>query len=127
LTAGAGNDSLNGGNGNDVMNGGADNDSLTGGNGDDIIAGGTGDDAMSGGNGDDLFVFETGFGHDTISGFQCHDQIQLDSDLFADFASVIAASQQVGANTVITLDADNTITLQNVQLTSLQANDFLFV
>jgi hypothetical protein len=40
---------------------------------------------------------------------------------------VIDASQQVGANTVITLDADNTITLQNVQLTSLQANDFLFV
>ena len=127
MDGGAGNDSLSGGNGNDTMNGGAGNDSLSGGNGNDILTGGAGDDVMAGGNGNDLFVFESGFGKDTINGFQTIDRIQFDNDLFADFSSVQAASQQVGADTVITLDADNTITLHNVQLTSLQANDFLFV
>ena len=116
MDGGADNDSLSGGNGNDTMTGGDGNDNLSGGNGNDIIVGGAGDDVMSGGNGNDLFAFEAGFGEDTITGFQSNDRIQLDDELFADFASVIAASQQVGANTVITLDADNTITLQNVQL-----------
>jgi hypothetical protein len=37
------------------------------------------------------------------------------------------ASDQVGADTVITLDADNTITLVGVQQTSLQAADFVIV
>jgi RTX calcium-binding nonapeptide repeat (4 copies) len=127
MVAGDGNDSLSGGNGNDTMNGGSGNDSLSGGNGNDSLTGGAGDDVMSGGNGNDLFVFDAGFGHDTITGFQTVDRIQFDSDLFANFSSVLAASQQVGADTVITLDADNAITLQNVQLNSLQANDFLFV
>ena len=109
------------------MTAGGGNDTLSGGNGNDLLVGGDGDDTMNGGNGSDVFAFEAGFGLDTITGFQSNDLIQLDSDLFADFASVIAASQQVGANTVIMLDADNTVTLQNVQLTSLQSNDFLFV
>jgi hypothetical protein len=145
MTAGAGNDSLSGGNGDDVMSGGADNDSLSGGNGNDamdggagddnlsggngndVIVGGAGDDVMSGGNGNDLFVFEAGFGHDTITAFQSNDRIQFDSALFADFDAVLEASEHVGNDTVITLDAGNTITLQGVQIASLQANDFLFV
>jgi Ca2+-binding RTX toxin-like protein len=127
LNAGDGHDVLSGGSGNDVMNGGAGNDSLSAGSGNDVIAGGTSNDVMNGGSGNDLFVFESDFGEDTITDFQTTDRIQLDSDLFSDFAAVIAASQQVGADTVITLDADNSITLQNVQLASLQANDFLFV
>ena len=109
------------------MTGGAGNDTLAGGNGNDVITGGAGDDVMSGGNGNDLFAFAAGFGIDIIADFQGNDRIQLDDALFANFAAVIDASQQDGANTVITLDADNTITLQGVQFTSLQANDFLFV
>jgi hypothetical protein len=127
MNGGADNDSLSGGNGNDTMNGGAGNDNLSGGNGNDIITGGAGDDVMNGGNGNDLFAFEAGFGVDTITGFHCNDRIQFDDALFANFAAVIDASEQVGADTVITLDAGNTITLQGVQLGSLQANDFLFV
>ena len=34
---------------------------------------------------------------------------------------------QVGADTVITYDATNTITLQNVNVANLHAGDFLFV
>jgi len=47
--------------------------------------------------------------------------------MFADFAAVQNAMQQVGDDTVITLDADNAITLQNVNAASLQASDFAFI
>jgi len=40
---------------------------------------------------------------------------------------VQAAMTQVGADTVITLAAGHTITLQNVTASNLHANDFLFM
>lgn len=127
LDGGDGNDTLIGGNGDDTLLGGAGNDVLNGGNGNDILVGGRGDDILTGGNGNDLFVFEVDFGKDVITDFTSNDRIQLDIELFDSFLSVMAASHQVGADTVITLNANNTITLQNVQLTSLHANEFLFV
>jgi len=127
MDGGADNDTLSGGNGNDTMDGGTGNDNLSGGNGNDVIVGGAGDDLMSGGNGDDLFVFDAGFGMDTITALQGNDRIQFDSALFADFDAVLEASQHVGGDTVITLDDNNTITLHGVQIASLQASDFLFV
>jgi hypothetical protein len=39
---------------------------------------------------------------------------------------VLAISTQVGADTVISFDANNSITLLNVTKTSLHTNDFLF-
>jgi hypothetical protein len=39
---------------------------------------------------------------------------------------VLNASQQVGADVVITIDSGNVITLQHVQLSSLHASDFVF-
>jgi len=46
--------------------------------------------------------------------------------LFPDFAAVQGAMSQVGANTVITLDANDVITLANVQKTALTAANFAF-
>ena len=66
------------------------------------------------------------FGH-KAAGAAVGDVIQLDAALFGDFADVVAHASQVGANTVITLDAANSITLNNVTLANLNANDFLFV
>lgn len=42
-------------------------------------------------------------------------------------AAVRAASRQVGADMGISLDAANQVTLQNVLLANLQADDFRFV
>jgi hypothetical protein len=53
--------------------------------------------------------------------------IRIEDSLFADFAAVQAASAQVGSNVVITLDASNTITLQNVTLANLHQDDFQLV
>jgi len=143
LDAGAGNDILNGGNGDDIlygsfgndaltggddndsMDGGAGNDSLDGGNGNDTINGGTGNDTMAGQSESDLFVFDAGFGKDIITDFEDNDRIQFADGLFQDAQAVLLASQQVGSDTVITLDQNNKITLQGVQLSSLQESDFL--
>ncbi len=54
LPGGAGNDSLEGGNGNDILTGLDGNDSIGGGNGNDHLYGNMGADTVSGGDGDDL-------------------------------------------------------------------------
>ncbi len=68
LTAlgGTGNDTLRGGNRNDVLFGGAGNDTLFGGRGDDQLIGGDGMDTIDGGRGNDLMV--GGRGADDLSG-----------------------------------------------------------
>ncbi len=83
------------------------------------------------GAGDDTFVFKAGFGQDTVADFTAGaasgDVIEIHDGLFADFAAVQAASQQIGSDVVITHDAANTITLQNVTLANLNQNDFHLV
>ena len=125
---------VDGGAGNDVIIGSQFNDVLRGGRGADTITGGAGDDTLSGGTEIDTFIFNAGFGKDTITDFTAgigvKDVIQFDHTVFADFNAVLAAAVQVGANVEIHLDADNVLTLNNVSLTAtnkLVADDFLFV
>jgi hypothetical protein len=47
--------------------------------------------------------------------------------LKAILAAVQAASQQVGSDVQITVDASNSILLKNVTLANLHQDDFLFV
>ncbi|MGR9148100.1 calcium-binding protein [Rhizobium leguminosarum] len=114
-------------------------EALIGGTGDDILVGGTGgnrlegylgNDTLTGGAGDDAFVFKAGFGRDTVTDFTAGaasvDVLDISTDLFSDFAYVLAAATQVGADTVITHDANTSITLKNVALTSLHQDDFRF-
>jgi Ca2+-binding RTX toxin-like protein len=115
------------GNGGQTLNGNGGDDFLFGGNGPDRLIGGTGNDQLTGGNGPDTFVFGPGFGHDVITDFTHPDRIEFDGGLFGNFQAVKAASQQVGNDAVITLDADDTITLQGVALKSLRASDFDFI
>jgi hypothetical protein len=146
IAGGLGNDSLNGGSGDDRLDGGVGNDALSGGSGDDVLLGGAGDDTLSGGSGDDwledgagndlltggsgtdTFHFAAGFGRDAISDFGASDPdiISFESDLFADFDAVIAASAQLGGDVVITVDDQTSLTLRDVSLGSLGADDFRF-
>jgi serralysin len=78
-----------------------------------------------------VFGFRSGFGKDVVTDFRAgagsDDLIELDDALFTDLAAVLASSSQVGSDLVITVDADNTITLKNVQRSTLHADDFRFV
>jgi VCBS repeat-containing protein len=124
-----GNDTLTAGNRPTVLDGGNGNDALTGGIYADALIGGHGNETMTGGNGPDTFVFGANFGNDVITDLKPHiDAIQFDHSLFANFADVRMHATSDGHDTVITYDANNTITLQGVAaLSSLHASDFFFV
>jgi ELWxxDGT repeat protein len=91
------------------------------------LIGGPGE-TLTGGNGADTFIFPPNFGDNTITNFDVHtDPIELPKSEFANFQSVLADAHQVGANTVITYDAHDTITLDHVALNSLHAQNFHLV
>ena len=148
LSGGAGNDTLNGGygadtlygnqdndalygnQGNDALYGGQGNDTLYGGQGNDMLVGGVGDDVLAGNLGDDTFVFGAGFGRDTISDLHSasgdFDRIQFQQGTFSSYADVQAHMAQSGSDVVITLDANDTITVLNTTVSALTADHFLF-
>lgn len=141
LNGGAGDDTLLGGNGDDRLEGnlGADlldsgpgDDALFGGNGtwSDTLIGGAGNDRLTGEGGADLFVFADGFGQDVITDFDAvsaAERIDLGAvSAITDFADLQANHlSQSGANAIIT-DGINTISLLNVSITDLGADDFDF-
>jgi hypothetical protein len=113
------------GNGADTVTAGADS-TITLGNGADTVT--TISSLINGGHGHDRFVFTGSFGLDTITNFSAaHDSIVLAQAMFANFGAVESHMMQVGANTVITYDPANVITLTNVKASSLHASDFQFV
>jgi Ca2+-binding RTX toxin-like protein len=92
----------------------------------DRLIGGAGDDMLNGGTGSDMFVFGAGFGHDVIQDFavsgNSHDRLEIDSVLFNDLASLLAASTQNGTDILIAYDLDTSLTLENVDLAALESN-----
>ncbi|MDT2021207.1 calcium-binding protein [Methylocella sp. CPCC 101449] len=123
-----GDDELQGEEGADRLYGGSGADTLGGGDGNDFLSGGVGNDTLEGGAGDDTFSFLGTFDHDHIYDFGVgNDIIEFDSSQFPDFNAVLAAASTSGNDTVITLDASNSITLQGVSLSTLNANNFSFV
>jgi len=46
--------------------------------------------------------------------------------VFADFGAMLDAASEVDGSTVIAFDGDNSVTLQNVALASLSADEFRF-
>ena len=86
LFGGAGNDTLIGGSGNDLLFGGAGNDTLLGkagndllfgGDGNDTLIGGTGNDQMFGQAGNDLMIWNPGEGTDLMEGGDGNDTAEV--------------------------------------------------
>jgi Ca2+-binding RTX toxin-like protein len=142
IFGGAGDDALQGNTANDVINGnlGVDrlqgnsgDDVLNGGSGDDFLRGGDGNDMLTGGTGSDRFVFTAGFEQQTITDFVAgsgphHDVIRFQGGdpVLIDFAAVQTHMHKVGSDVVITASSGHTITLENVHISHLVAEDFLF-
>jgi T1SS-143 domain-containing protein len=98
----------------------------TGGDGPASLAGDTGNDNLTAGAGPDTFQFAPGFGHDTIVGFtQGEDKIEFDQAIFATIDEILAHAQQVGSDAVIiTGDPASSVTLTNVDVSTVTASDF---
>jgi Ca2+-binding RTX toxin-like protein len=136
----AGIDVLIGGEDDDILDGGTEDDQLFGDAGGDVLFGqanndrldgGVGNDVLQGGAGNDIFVFKFGYGTDTITDFAggsgVGDQIDLSEFNFTSEISVEAVCEQVGNDTVIHVNAIDTIVLQNFSFQGNFAfNDFLF-
>lgn len=129
-----GSDVLRGNQGSDTLYGGGASDVLNGGNGADTLNGGNSNDTLTGGNGNDTFVFSgTSFGNDSVTDFDAGtgsssvELIQVSTSAFADWGAISDAATQIGADVVITDDASTSITLESVNLSNLDAGDFVFV
>ena len=61
---------------------------------------------------------------DFIAGAGSDDVIEFHDGLFADAAAVLGAATASGNDTIITVDASNTIKLLNVSPSSLHPDDF---
>jgi len=110
--------------GDDHLVGGTLADVLLGGAGNDTLIGGLGNDVLSGGAGSSTFKFlemsgtSANFGKDVIVDFKPdQDVIEIDHSLFANSAALLAAMTDDGhGNAVITVDANNTITLAGLSV-----------
>lgn len=127
LLGDAGADLIFGGRDADTLFGGAGEDTLAGGSGDDRISGGKGDDKLSGNTGADIFVFRGVVNHDRITDFgNGADKIDLtDYDIWSVEQALMRATQD-GDDAVIRLGQYGSIRLEDVQLTDLTEDDFIF-
>ncbi len=110
------------------VQGQAGNDVLIGGRLQDTLVGGEGNDTLTGGLGRDTFGFgPSDLGADVITDFQEGvDRIDVDAFNFGvgDVNAIIAGAQQIGGDALLTLAANNTVLLQDVQIGDLNLGDF---
>ncbi|MCA6122729.1 VCBS domain-containing protein [Bradyrhizobium sp. WSM 1704] len=128
--AGTPGQTVSAGNGQTIVDGSLGHQTLSGGNGQDVLLGGP-NDVLSGGSGPDHFVFQSDFGHNEIKDFGKPDVIELQASTFGSVANILAhyAVNDGHGNVVISdpHNADNTITVDHVNLSQLSANSFLLI
>ena len=109
-----GNDTLYGLDGDDTLYGDAGNDYLSGGTGNDVLDGGAGNDTLDGGTGNNSYVFDRGYGHDTIVAQNASagntDTIALADDVGPSDVKL----QRINSDLVLTItDTQDSITVKN--------------
>ena len=113
----AGNDTINGEAGDDILFGGEGNDILNGGSGYDTLIGGTGNDTLNGGDFEkDTYIFQAGYGQDTISdrGYSSSSYKDARNDVtFDDINASDTVFNRVGNTLIIQTAAEDSITLVN--------------
>ena len=129
IEAGDGDDEVVGGEGNDTISGGSDVDIISGRAGNDRISGDGENDILNGGSGADTFVFRTGDGMDVVEDFSSNDGDLVEFDVagVSSFAELQAFMSESGGHTIIEFSIGEGVQLSNVELASLQTDDFRFV
>ncbi len=124
---------INGDSGSNSLTGGGGTDTINGQDGNDTLNGRGGNDVLTGGAGNDIFVVSRSMydladraGRDTITDFTPNiDRLDLTGYGFRYFSDVLSRAYQDGANVVIRIAPRESVTLQNVQLASLDVMDFV--
>lgn len=122
--------SITAGNGNNTVSPG-DNSTVALGNGNNTVFAGANDEITLG-NGNDTVAFAvspspTAIGNEVIKGFNpAHDVIEFGLSLFSSDAAVAGATTQVGPDTVIKVDTNESVTLTDVLASTLSSNNFHF-
>lgn len=121
-------DRIYGSAGYNAMAGEAGNDLLDGRGGNDSLNGGAGNDRLNGGSGADTFIFANDWGADTIMDFSVSggDIMLIDTSVFANFAAVMANTNDNGLGGTVISNGAVSITLNGVLKAQLSAGDFLF-
>ena len=121
-----------GGFGDDTLTGTTADDVIFAGTGNDTLDGAGGTDRLSGGAGDDVFVFQDVGGTTTVIDFEggagAGDQLDVSAFGFADFAAFQAAASASGPgghDTLIQLDGDDSILLEDFELADLNTDDVI--
>ncbi|MCV0429534.1 MAG: M10 family metallopeptidase C-terminal domain-containing protein, partial [Roseibium sp.] len=125
LYGGNSDDVLEGDNGTDTLYGEIGNDTLRGGNDGDTLIGGKGDDFLFGQSGSDTFVFDDEWGDDIIYDFEDGSEtINLSSVNGVSGLADLSISGGAG-NTIISYN-QNSITLNGINSSQIDSNDFIF-
>ncbi len=108
---------LTGWSSNDILIGGAGDDTLNGGAGFDTLIGGTGNDTLSGGDFEkDTYIFQAGYGQDTIKD-QGYNDVYYKADrndvTFEDINASETTFNRVGNTLVVQTGAEDSVTFSN--------------
>ena len=87
----------------------------------------SGNDTLTASGPNESFVFGAAMGRSTIAGFNSTDTFTLSTSDFADWTALQPHVAQSGANTTLTFDAAEVLTLVDVTASSLTASEFKFV
>ncbi len=127
INAHGGNDALKGLSGNDTLRGDAGNDVLDGGAGNDRLDGGTGSDKLTGGSGSDMFVYDRGYGQDTVTDFVSGtDKIDLSAFGLGSMAKLDEVATVTNDTSSIAIDFGNGDRLTVFGITTLAQTHVIF-
>jgi serralysin len=97
---------------------------VSGTDGDDVLMSTAANEVLFGNGGHDTFVFAGNFGKDTVADFYAeNDVLEFNRTAFADVADVLAHSAQVGTDVTVTVDATDSVTLNDTTLAQLNAHN----
>jgi Ca2+-binding RTX toxin-like protein len=110
----AGDNAIEGGNGNDLLEGATGNDTIHGYAGNDTLDGGGNDDLLDGGLGNNTYLYGVNDGRDIISSASDGTAGKLNTLVFkTGIAASAVTTRQVGADLLLTLSTRDQITVAN--------------
>src|SRR5262249_42666094 len=93
--------------------------------GQQTIDGGPGDDVLKGGTGADIFVISNGNGSDLIRDFGSDDTVRLDVHGLSSFDEVRASMTQSGSDVQLDLGGGEVLVFANTTIDDLDASQFM--